>query len=274
MKKLITTYLSMSLMIMAFFSCMDEEKSVTTPELQTKAQSEAASYQIGQKHNELADIIINHWSIEETDPESIKNEIDRILQTETGEFCARYGISQKAFNNQIDPEQTYETIKDDIIRATYWEGLGASEVLAEKMVLFVETFGDADGSEEVSDLQAAIIDHKNHHASDLSGTELDIYLQSMDVAIHSVEFWYPVDQGGMGRYDQFGGGATAGRLEAWPGFGKIFTADVVGVAQGAIGAVVATEGAAAAPNPAFGGLPTASVVGLVMGVGSSIKKAI
>lgn len=273
MRKLIIACLTMSVII-TLYSCNENQELNTNPDAASKAALEAQNHQIGQKHNELADIVIANWSIESDDSESVAKEINRILRTETAEFCAKYDMSPKAFSNLVSDDVSYETIKDDILSPRYWVGQGASSVLAEKMVLFAEAFWDADGTEVVEDLQIAMISHRDENIGELKGQDAVIYQMAVDVAINSVLFWYPVEQGGMGRAEQFRNGETSGRAEAWPGWGAIFLADTVGIATGAIGSVTATGGASALPNPLLGGVPTASAVGLVTGVGASIGKAI
>ena len=94
-----------------------------------------------------------------------------------------------------------------------------------------------------------------------------------DVGYHSCELWMPINLGGMGYFKLLkeinfrNCNATKVYSRTW--FCETFLTDMVGTVAGATSAVVATGGAAAIPNPAFGGMPTAGVIGVIQGVAAS-----
>lgn len=55
---------------------------------------------------------------------------------------------------------------------------------------------------------------------------------------------------------------------------SIILSDAIGILGGAIASVVDSGGASALPNPLLGGVPTASVVGLVVGATASVTAAV
>ena len=106
----------------------------------------------------------------------------------------------------------------------------------------------------------------------LNPEELVIIFSAASIAKSSMQLWYPQEKGGEGGLSYLPHSEIAQlRGINW---GKIILSDYVGIVTGATAAVVATGGAAAIPNPALGGLPPASVIGLIEGAGMSLGAAI
>ncbi|MBK8502553.1 MAG: hypothetical protein IPL46_10245 [Saprospiraceae bacterium] len=94
-----------------------------------------------------------------------------------------------------------------------------------------------------------------------------------NVLMASANLWLPFEQGGEGLYEQLNR-KKPNFSARYLGLYGILLADAVGVVGGAAGSVAASGGAAALPNPLLGGLPTASLVGVISGATASITKAI
>jgi len=105
----------------------------------------------------------------------------------------------------------------------------------------------------------------------------DIFI---DVVNKSAYFWLPVSDGGLGGENKWlemeeilCPNFNELQVRDWPIKLKPFKfmmADATGLLTSASVSVVATGGLSAVPNPLLGGLPTASVVGLIGGAGASV----
>lgn len=104
----------------------------------------------------------------------------------------------------------------------------------------------------------------------------------MAISKESTEWWLDniEEAGGRGRYNHFEENLRVicsriterGRFGDWirsSSFGRVVLIDAVATVAAAGATVVATNGLSANPNPLFGGIPTASVVGLIIGGGQS-----
>lgn len=109
-------------------------------------------------------------------------------------------------------------------------------------------------------------------------TERMYYYHFLSVIKYSSKLWMTSEQGGENGLSliKFSLGSDSSGdslLRRAPGW-KIFMIDAVGCVGSAASSVAATGGASAVPNPLFGGLPTASVVGVIMGATASTTFAI
>ncbi|MBL0111897.1 MAG: hypothetical protein IPP42_14095 [Saprospiraceae bacterium] len=105
--------------------------------------------------------------------------------------------------------------------------------------------------------------------SNLNIGEKQIMANAFSVAKSSAQYWLPTSLGGENKYHlnkKFDFNQVGDQLEmrsfSW---GKLIGSDIAGMVEGATIAVASTGGAAALPNPVFGGVPTASVVGVITG---------
>ncbi len=116
----------------------------------------------------------------------------------------------------------------------------------------------------------------------------------VDVMISSAVFWSPIELGGYNGRDiymnvienncQISVNSTVvdsrgiwGSFKEWAmstAAGEFVLSDAAGAVTGCAVSLVQTGGATAIPNPAFGGIPTAGVVGVIAGAGASINSAI
>lgn len=156
--------------------------------------------------------------------------------------------------------------------------------------------------------ESRLHDLENSAAKTLNGTELVILLCALSVARYSARLWYPEKMGGEDafrylRNDRVNWNAIQNDLTitlsasstvkystklSFPGdtgesniqkrrrikWGKVILADAVGLVGGALSSMVATGGASALPNPALGGMPTASAAGLVSAATNSTASAV
>ncbi|MEO1261674.1 MAG: hypothetical protein AAFZ15_22920, partial [Bacteroidota bacterium] len=112
----------------------------------------------------------------------------------------------------------------------------------------------------------------------LSNDDLIIFYSTAAIAKHSYLLWSPVAKGGMNWHDRMcSDSSIIYVVEDRDGencWSDIILKDALGLTSTAAIAVVGSGGAAALPNPALLGFPTASVIGLIGGAAASLNGAI
>lgn len=128
----------------------------------------------------------------------------------------------------------------------------------------VETF--LQGSHSVSEIWTYIQALEATVTTSVTSNEVDLYFYYLAVVKHSAKYWLPTNRGGEGGTDGITPAGGSARI-IW---GKVIGADALGVLTGAANSLIASGGASAIPNPAFGGIPTAGVIGAVTGASASL----
>lgn len=276
MKTIISKTLIICLTIFACSCSKDNYNTPTDSKFESIYEKEQelglANFEEGQKHNELLDIIVSNWSIKETtDNQSIINEIDRILKENTEEFADVNGFEYEEFSTLTEYNKELLEVVEKLPNQRYLVQLGFSYQLAQKVNEFYNAFINLDGVQNVEKVQAKMLSFYNRNATDLSREDQRHFGAFIDVAMSSLEFWYPRSNGGLGKLANFR--KTPSIAKAWPGWGRVILADAIGTLSVAVTSVIQSGGTSALPNPALGGLPTASALGLVGGATASAYKA-
>jgi hypothetical protein len=108
-------------------------------------------------------------------------------------------------------------------------------------------------------------------SSSIPANELDLYYYFLATVKYSAQLWLPQNMGGeyaitmIPGFGSSNGGGTVSAIN----WGKVLCADALGCVTAAASSLVASGGASAIPNPLFGGIPTAGVIGAIGGVGGS-----
>lgn len=271
-------------------SCTKGEFS-TTPEVETpkfikntcpSRDLGFAGLQEGQMHNDLVMLITENYSICSNNIDDITNEIKQILKENSQPIVESYGMNFAAFRTLVDTAafslattSILEPVSDPI---HYIENHNVlSPILKSQMIGLVKLLDEIGDNTSVDKIQGEICYYYYENVGNLTNNTDIMYFGSMvDVALHSVAFWSPSSNGGNNGYYNFSNSTAllcAGMANDQVGFridwGKVFSADAVGVIAGATRAVLSNP-ALAVPNPALGGIPTAGVVGVVSGVASSV----
>ncbi len=272
-----------ALVFLLLLSCSKEEEKIEGAEIQTTTVVEKISeldlgYQNleeGKKHNELLDIILTNWSIDQNDEASIVKEIKRILKEHTEEFAIANNFEYEEFIKNVDFDIESMRVVDNM-SIDHLKKIGYSARLAQKTVQFYNEFISLNGTENVAELQEAFLSHYQENVSDLSKDDQIYFGMMIDIAVHSTYFWYPKERGGMNKLAEFSGDTSQiyAKANIWPGWGRVFLADCIGAVTGGVSSVISSGGATAIPNPGLGGLPTASAVAIITGAGASAGKAI
>lgn len=250
MKRIISLgFLAITIFISLQFVTVNENKSLENP-----------YEKVGEMHNEAVKYVLQN--LKEA-PAS-----DEVYQTVVNTLKGKY--SEEYFKDvpNLPNNNIYEYLRNEM------KSKFSAEFFAE--IESMETYMKTNPNvKQVWEKVANKVNSANETISD--ETERMYYYHFLSVIKHSSKLWKTTEQGGENGLsliqfssDNGKSGDSHLRVPGW----RIFMADAVGTVQGAVGAVEATSGAAAAPNPLFGGLPTASVVGVISGVCSSINKAI
>ena len=158
-------------------------------------------------------------------------------------------------------------------------GMASSNLKLEllKLLEFVEGYNFISINEFENNLHY-FINSNERSLSKLSNPEKAIMADAFSVAQNSALFWLPTQLGGYNRYYQFKNFniiPDKNQLElrkfSW---GILIGSDIAGIVEGATVSLIESGGAAALPNPLFGGVPTASVVGVAVGAFQSAIYAI
>jgi hypothetical protein len=215
---------------------------------------------VGEMHNEAVKYVLQN--LEEA-PAS-----DEVYQTVINTLKGKY--SEEYFENipNLPNNNIYEHLRNEM------KSKFSAEFFAEieSMETFMKTTPNVT---QVWENVATKVNSANGTISD--ETERMYYYHFLSVIKYSSKLWMTTEQGGENGLSLIkfssDNGKSGDSLLRVPGW-KIFLADAAGCVAGAAGSVAATGGASAIPNPALGGLPTASLVGVIAGAGASINKAI
>lgn len=229
-------------------------------------------------HNQLVSLMIENWSICSNDVNDVSIEIKRILGTKSQSIIESGNMNFNEFKSILDSTDLITTLtalnlfdyKQQI------DSLGLSSQLTLKLKGLIDILDGIDGSKDVSEIQAIICNYYQQNNSNLSEDDLVLFGAMVDVSIYSTELWLDSELGGLNKYSYFQNILVSmcdDSLQSRWTWGGIIGADATGIVTGAVNAVISSGGAAAVPNPALGGLPTASVIGLVTGAGASVAKA-
>lgn len=236
----------------------------------------------GEMHNQLVDLIIQNWTICSNDIGAISAEINRILNNDAQAIVEQNNMDYNEFKNVLNSMKLDESMTDFRTPGfninAYLSTLTPSSTLNSKLV-GISNIVDQGSGGTVASIQNSLCNYYAANHGDLSKDENLHFGAMTDVAMASTEFWSDHKSGGLNKFNSFAGirsqlcSTNNTQPRAWP-WSRIILADAAGLVAGAASAVAASGGAAAIPNPALGGLPTASLVGLIQGAGQSATAAI
>ena len=242
------------------------------------------NFQEGNLHNQLCKIIIDNWSICSRDTANVNAEIKKILSSNCVSFVQTQSWNYTEFLNvvsKINWAKQNQTIQlNEIDNYSFIDSLNVSSLLKSKIHGFAGLLDTILCEQPVINLKNTVNNYYYSNLNELNQNEIILFGSMIDVALSSIDFWSDSSIGGenMIRYfktriDQICPPIINNR---WGGikWGKVFLSDAAGIIGGATRAVVASGGAAALPNPAFGGIPSAGIAGLVGGATSSCVSVI
>ena len=173
----------------------------------------------------------------------------------------------------------YNSFLDSLARGTdpYWV-LGQLNLSSQLDGSLTELYNLVEDMLDYSQFLVQFNTLVNAQSTLLTDNDLATFYSAAVIAKHSYLLWAPVAKGGMYWQDRMctdGIGNRPGANRNGDGcWSRIILTDVTGLVSSATAAVVTTSGWAVLPNPALGGLPTASVAGVILGAGASINTAI
>jgi hypothetical protein len=223
--------------------------------------------QIGLKHNNALRSIL----LKNTIGLGINDKIELI----NDEFKVNYPNEWSIYNefDKTNYIKTFSSIAsekdkyiDEIIRnSTSNFSKDFNDLMIELRIVINNSIYYEELSQKINDLEIESIQN-------LNDIDKDVFLSTASVARYSAKFWLPEEFGGENGLQYIRQDLPSGITKfSWGGF---ILSDAVGVLVGAGDALATSGGAAALPCPATGGLPKASVAGLVVGVGASVLYAI
>jgi len=224
--------------------------------------------ELGKKHNSAVKYILSN--ISSYNEETILNEISSKLKLVLPQEYQLFNTNGKPLD--IDFFNTVRNGSNEKDLKKYLNSLSLSPQLK---VLVSEMLNQISNGNTFQKIQESISNIERDAKVKLNNNDLALFYSTSTVARYSAKFWLPTEQGGEGgiRYLNSNNGTPNEEIHAriW---GRVIMVDALGVLSGAGAAVINSGGAAAIPNPAFGGLPTASVVGLWVGALASAAAAL
>ncbi|MBL7829826.1 MAG: hypothetical protein JNK41_02270, partial [Saprospiraceae bacterium] len=226
----------------------------------------------------------DNWSICSRDTASVNNEIKRILTSDCLTLVDAQNWNYTEFLKVVSKinwekqNQTLQLIKND--NYSFIDSLNVSSLLKTKIHAFANLLDTIQYEQPVINLKNTVNNYYYSNLNGLSQNEIILFGSMIDVALSSIDFWSDSSVGGANKLNYF-----RNRIDQicppiinnrWGGikWGKVFLSDATGIIGGATRAIVASGGAAALPNPAFGGIPSAGIAGLVGGATSSCVSVI
>ena len=267
------------------FSCNYESKESLSLQTSESASTPCSNGDIGFSglnegafHNQLVGLIVENWSICSKEPSAISAEMKRILINKGRNVVEANNMNFEEFKSVLNTiDLTAVAVNSSLPLETYIEGLSVSRGLKSKIkdfVLFVEAL---DPAQSVSINQNLICNYYQQNSPELSADDLILYGAMVDVTSHSIECWVGTSTGGQNKYAEFqillNNLCGNSFQRAW-GWGKLFATDGIAMLAGAANSVIASGGTSAIPNPLFGGVPTAGVIGVVSGAAASATYAV
>lgn len=242
------------------------------------------NFKEGDLHNQLCKIFIDNWSICSNDTASVNAEIKRILTSNCQSFVQTQNWNYSAFLDLVSKinwakqYQTIQLIGND--NYSFIDSFNVSSLLKSKIHGFAGLLDTILCEQPLINLTNTVNNYYYSNLNGLSQNEIILFGSMIDVAFSSIDFWSDSSVGGSNKLNYF-----RNRIDQicppiinkrWGGikWGKVFLSDATGIIGGATRAIVASGGAAALPNPAFGGIPSAGIAGLVGGATSSCVSVI
>lgn len=264
MKSLKYFFVIFCLLSLAIFynSCVKDYENVT------KLPSIDKYRIIGQEHNRVIKLVFNELDLTENDKigssSYIHNRIKMAIPTEFNEY-QKTNISDKFhFHKMIASGNipTNDEFLNDICNSELLKKLIRDLVLAV-----------SEGNQNISELNNKITEIEKIGIKNLDEADLHILLSATSIGMYSSKLWYPESLGGEEYFKEI---ILSNRLNTslrGINWGKLAGHDVIGAVAGAAGALIASGGAAAVPNPLLGGMPTAGAYALVSGGFASAHSA-
>lgn len=240
------------------------------------------SLEEGRFHNELLSILIQEWSECDFSASSVNAEIKRILSADAEEVVEDHDMDYGAFVSFLDSinlSSLTALSAGSINFYTQVDSMNLSNTISDALKDGIEMIEGISPTATVSEVQDSLCNFYYSKIGALDSVGI-LYLGSfIDVASHSVEFWLPTSLGGDNKFSEFRGNLNTlcreNVEERAPFWARIVLSDAIGVvATAAI--TLSTPGGAATlvPNPAFGGVPSIAVIGLIGGVSASLIGAL
>jgi len=237
----------------------------------------------GQIHNDLVHLIISEYNICSSDPEDIASEIERIFtdsSTAIVNLIEGYDWNYSRFKNLVlDSVDIYAIVTDTVGLVNKIDSLNFSSGTDSVFKGFVNLVFGINDTSAVYDAQQLMCEYYDDHVGSLNSSDQVQFGMMVDVARNSCELWLPTSLGGQNKYAEFQSILNSlcfnnSNIEPrWWDWGAIIGVDYVSAIGAVATSLVASGGAFAIPNPAFGGIPTAGVIGLIGGAVGSIGKA-
>lgn len=281
---------SIAFILVAFWGCMKSNSSFSEGNdiVASTVGCEITSFEInnlhiGLEHNNLCDFILSRIDCSHFEGNTDSVIFSLFVNNDTL-ICNNYGWNLSEYNLLIND------LQGSINTNTYFDSnfvlsITQPHPFVDSFQIYVNYFtqfmNTVDFDQNVSDVHQSICVFNNSlDKSSFNSLDSFVFNMMIDVAYSSSIFWMPVDLGGENKYHNLNNWYNSNcddlQLSAILRFdwGKLISIDAVSLLTAAAGSVIHSGGATALPNPAFGGLPTASVYGLVIGAGSSCIYAI
>jgi hypothetical protein len=233
----------------------------------------------GKIHNLLLkDVILEYEFCETPSVESLTTFIKPKLDNEI--LYSEYGFERNKFIELVNNSQFNNLsiiMNGNFNTSTYIDSININSNVKIKIIELNNLILQMDENSDVGEIQNLVCQYYQQQSIGLTGNDKLFFDIFCDVAYHSCEFWLPTDKGGENYAKKLSDIITdncESKLDFRFGWGKFFLIDAVSAVAGAIASVAESGGLSAVPNPALGGLPTASVVAVVVGLGASISYAI
>jgi hypothetical protein len=231
---------------------------------------------VGKIHNDLVKIMVMELPAPPTDI----NEVKAMIHGSSSKMCAYLENElnlEKSEVSKVIQSMDFDKIistnfRNDVDPIRQIDNLPISQGLKESMKKIIEGVESSRASTPML-IEAIANKYYTQEHLKLSRQDKEMLNAMKNVLVSSAELWLPKEKGGEGYYEKLNGKKYNVNARGLGIFG-IFVADAVGIVGGAAGSVAASGGASAIPNPLLGGLPTASLVGVIVGATSSVQKAI
>jgi hypothetical protein len=270
-------YFSLCLLLV---SCFDKDLTEGTTSTRITNSCDDLGYESfdeGDAHNFMLQCVLADFDLcRDATLAEFEEEVKESLISCSQEISQRYNFEQSAFISLV---QNVDYQGSEFLGTLHSIGEiindHNSTALNERVDALTDELEDYGQDLDVEFYQSFICEFYQNTTT-LNIDDLKKFGTYSDVLSSSIEFWLPTSQGGLNNLENLTVKMQKdcqGNGSRWCGW-CVVLADAAGVVAGAGASLAATGGAAAIPNPALGGLPTASVVGVVVGLGASAQRAI
>jgi hypothetical protein len=231
----------------------------------------------GEFHNYLINLWLNKLSKCPKDINLNKEELKNILILNAETISRDWNFNQDEFLRLVNL-CNFDQITSSRYDENFWlhsiKNSELSQTLKDIITDFNENLVFPIDKLSVFESNIKIVNFYLINSTKLNNNEVFLFEHFIDVALSSNVLWKSTEAGGLNM--KFIGDQVTNRLckdyvsKEWKPYQSIM-ADATGILSGAAANLVATGGACAIPNPLLGGMPSSSVVGLIVGVSASIN---